>query len=153
MRNFNYANITRIVFGKGQIAKLPTLIPQGKKVLMTYGGGSIKRNGVYEQVTAALKDYDVTEFSGIEANPDYDTVVKAVDMVKQLGTDNVFLLAVGGGSVADGTKFISAASKYTKSSDPWDLVLSGGKGITSAVPMGCVMTLPAVPYILFYFII
>lgn len=144
MRNFNYANITRIVFGKGQIAKLPTLIPPEKKVLLTYGGGSIKRNGVYNQVTAALKDYDVTEFSGIEANPDYDTVIKAVDTVKKIGADNVFLLAVGGGSVSDGTKFIAAASKYTKTVDPWDMVTSGGKGITGAVPMGCVMTLPAV---------
>lgn len=144
MRNFNYANITRIVFGKGQIAKLPTLIPPNKKVLLTYGGGSIKRNGVYNQVITALKDYNVTEFSGIEANPDYDTVIKAVDTVKKLGTDDVFLLAVGGGSVADGTKFIAAASKYTKTSDPWDMVTSGGKGIQSAVPLGCVMTLPAV---------
>lgn len=144
MKNFNYANITRIVFGKGQIAKLPSLIPSGKKVLLTYGGGSIKRNGVYNQVMDALKGYSVTEFSGIEANPDFDTVVKAVDIVKKLGIDDTFLLAVGGGSVSDGTKFIAAASKYSKTSDPWDMVTSGGKGIESAVPMGCIMTLPAV---------
>ena len=144
MKNFNYANITRIVFGKGQIAKLPSLIPSGKKVLLTYGGGSIKRNGVYNQVMDALKGYSVTEFSGIEANPDFDTVVKAVDIVKKLGVDDTFLLAVGGGSVSDGTKFIAAASKYSKTSDPWDMVTSGGKGIESAVPMGCIMTLPAV---------
>ena len=111
---------------------------------MTYGGGSIKRNGVYNQVMTALKDFDITEFNGIEANPDFDTIVKAVDVVKQLGVDNTFILAVGGGSVADGTKFIAAASKYTKTNDPWDFVLAGGKGIDSAVPMGCVMTLPAV---------
>ena len=144
MKNFNYANITRIVFVKGQIAKLPSLIPSGKKVLLTYGGGSIKRNGVYNQVMDALKGYSVTEFSGIEANPDFDTVVKAVDIVKKLGVDDTFLLAVGGGSVSDGTKFIAAASKYSKTSDPWDMVTSGGKGIESAVPMGCIMTLPAV---------
>lgn len=144
MKNFNYANITRIVFGKGQIAKLPSLIPSGRKVLLTYGGGSIKRNGVYNQVMDALKGYSVTEFGGIEANPDFDTVVKAVDIVKKLGVDNTFLLAVGGGSVSDGTKFIAAASKYSKTPDPWDMVTSGGKGIESAVPMGCIMTLPAV---------
>ena len=144
MKNFNYANITRIVFGKGQIAKLPSLIPSGKKVLLTYGGGSIKRNGVYNQVMDALKGYSVTEFSGIEANPDFDTVVKAVDIVKKLGVDDTFLLAVGGGSESDGNKFIAAASKYSKTSDPWDMVTSGGKGIESAVPMGCIMTLPAV---------
>ena len=144
MKNFNYANITRIVFGKGQIAKLPSLIPAGKKVLVTYGGGSIKRNGVYNQVMEALKDYSVTEFGGIEANPDFDTVIKAVDSVKKMGVDNTFLLAVGGGSVSDVTKFIAAASKYTKTQDPWDMVTSGGKGIESAVPLGCVMTLPAV---------
>lgn len=144
MRNFNFANTTRIVFGKGQIAKLPKLIPSGKKILMTYGGGSIKRNGVYQQVMTALQGYDVTEFGGIEANPDFDTAIKAVDIVKKIGVDDCFLLAVGGGSVADGTKFIAAASKYTKTADPWDMVKSGGKGIESAVPMGCVMTLPAV---------
>lgn len=144
MKNFNYANITRIVFGKGQIAKLPKLIPKNKQVLVTYGGGSIKRNGVYNQVMDALKDYSVTEFGGIEANPDFDTVVKAVDVVKKMGVDNTFLLAVGGGSVADGTKFIAAASKYTATSDPWDMVTLGGKGIVGAVPLGCVMTLPAV---------
>ncbi|KAK8827532.1 hypothetical protein WA538_003491 [Blastocystis sp. DL] len=143
MKNFNYANITRIVFGKGQIAKLPKLIPKNKQVLVTYGGGSIKRNGVYNQVMDALKDYSVTEFGGIEANPDFDTVVKAVNVVKKMGVDNTFLLAVGGGSVADGTKFIAAASKYTATSDPWDMVTSGGKGIVGAVPLGCVMTLPA----------
>ena len=144
MRNFDYANITRIVFGKGQIAKLPLLIPSGKKVVMTYGGGSIKRNGVYDQVKTALKGFEVTEFGGIEANPDFDTLVKAVDIVKGLGPDNCYLLAVGGGSVADGTKFIAAASKYSKPDSLWEMVKSGGKGIDGAVPMGCVMTLPAV---------
>ena len=144
MKNFNYANITRIVFGKGQIAKLPSLIPKDKKVLVVSGGGSIKRNGVYNQVMDALKGYSVNEFGGIEANPDFDTAVKATDIVKSMGVDNTFLLAVGGGSVADATKFIAAASKYTETPDPWNMVLSGGKGIQSAVPLGCVMTLPAV---------
>ena len=147
MKNFSYSNITRIVFGKGQIAKLPTLIPKGKQVLVTYGGGSIKRNGVYTQVMDALKDYQVKEFGGIEANPDFDTAVKAVDMVKSMGVDDTFLLAVGGGSVADATKFIAAAAKYKATTDPWDFVVAGGKGISGAVPMGCVMTLPAVSQI------
>ena len=92
----------------------------------------------------ALKGYSVNEFGGIEANPDFDTAVKATDIVKSMGVDNTFLLAVGGGSVADATKFIAAASKYTETPDPWNMVLSGGKGIQSAVPLGCVMTLPAV---------
>ena len=86
----------------------------------------------------------MTDFGGIEANPDFYTMVKALDVVKKMGVDNTFLLAVGGGSVADGTKFIAAASKYTATSDPWDMVTSGGKGIVGAVPLGCVMTLPAV---------
>ena len=89
----------------------------------------------------ALKGYSVNEFGGIEANPDFDTAVKATDIVKSMGVDNTFLLAVGGGSVADATKFIAAASKYTETPDPWNMVLSGGKGIQSAVPLGCVMTL------------
>lgn len=148
MKNFNYANITRIVFGKGQIAKLPSLIPKDKKVLVVYGGGSIKRNGVYNQVMEALKGYTVGEFGGIEANPDFDTAVKATDIVKSMGVDDTFLLAVGGGSVADATKFIAAASKYTETPDPWNMVLSGGKGLRSAVPLGCVMTLPAVSCLL-----
>ena len=144
INNFNYANPTRIVFGKGEIKKLSELVLKNAIVFMTYGGGSIKRNGVYDQVMEALKGYKIVEFGGIEANPDFDTVVKAVDVVKKMGVDNTFLLAVGGGSVADGTKFIAAASKYTATSDPWDMVTSGGKGIVGAVPLGCVMTLPAV---------
>ena len=149
IRNFDYANPTRILFGKGQIAMLPQVIPKGTTIFMTYGGGSIKRNGVYDQVIKALEGYEIVEFGGIEANPDFDTLVKAVEIIRKMNMDNLFLLAVGGGSVSDGTKFIAAASKYTKTVDPWDMVTSGGKGITGAVPMGCVMTLPAV--FLFYF--
>ena len=103
VNNFNFANITRIVFGKGQIAQLPTLIPKDRIVYMTYGGGSIKRNGTYDQVMTALKGYEIHEFGGIEANPDFDTLVKAVAEIKKLDMDRVYLLAVGGGSVADGT--------------------------------------------------
>ena len=106
MLNFNYENATRIVFGKGQIAELPNLIPKDKKILLCYGGGSIKRNGVYDQCMAALAGYEVTEFSGIEANPDYETLLKAINILRENGADQYYVLAVGGGSVADGCKLI-----------------------------------------------
>ena len=144
VNNFNFANTTRIVFGKGQIAQLPTLIPKDRIVYMTYGGGSIKRNGTYDQVMTALKGYEVHEFGGIEANPDFDTLMKAVAEIKKLDVNRVYLLAVGGGSVADGTKLIAAASKWDKTNDPWDLVLQTAYTITDALPIGVVLTLPAV---------
>ena len=144
VNNFNFANTTRIVFGKGQIAELPSLIPKDRIVYMTYGGGSIKRNGTYEQVMNALKGYEVHEFGGIEANPDFDTLIKAVAEIKQLDMDRVMLLAVGGGSVADGTKFIAAACRYPDPDGLWDMVLSGGSVIKDALPLGVVLTLPAV---------
>ena len=150
--NFNYANPTRILFGRGQIAQLPNLIDKDRLVFMTYGGGSIKRNGVYEQVMKALEGYEIIEFGGIEANPDFDTLVKAVDQIRKLDMSRVFLLAVGGGSVADGTKFIAAACQYTKSEDLWELVLSSGTGVEVALPMGCVMTLPAVIVLLTHYL-
>ena len=146
VNNFNFANTTRIIFGKGQIAQLPTQIPKDRIVYMTYGGGSIKRNGTYDQVMTALKGYEIHEFGGIEANPDFDTLVKAVAEIKKLDVNRVYLLAVGGGSVADGTKLIAAASKWDKTSDPWDLVLQTAYTITDALPIGVVLTLPAVCY-------
>ena len=91
MLNFNYQNPTRIIFGEGQIAQLPNYIPKDKKVLMCYGHGSIKKNGVYDQVMSALKGYDITEFSGIEPNPDYDTLMKAVAILKENGPENYFI--------------------------------------------------------------
>jgi NADP-dependent alcohol dehydrogenase len=118
MNNFEFGNPVKVVFGKGMIARLSALIPDGSKVLMVYGGGSIKKNGIYNQVTEALKDYDVTEFSGIEANPHYETCMKAVEVVKEKQID--FLLAVGGGSVIDATKFIAVAADYE--GDPWDIL-------------------------------
>ncbi len=139
MNNFEFYCPTRVVFGKGSIAKLSELIDKDKKVLMIYGGGSIKRNGVYDQVKKALKDHKVFEFSGIEPNPAYETCMKAVEIVKEENVD--FLLAVGGGSVLDGTKFIAAASKY-KGEDPYDLV-SKEVSFDEALPVGSVMTLPA----------
>lgn len=138
MLNFNYYNPTRIVFGKGSIADLPKHIPGDATILMTYGGGSIRGNGVYGQVTAALAGRRVIEFGGIEPNPRYETLVKAVALAKAEGVD--FLLAVGGGSVLDGTKFIAAAMPYG-GADPWDL-LSDWSLLKSAVPLGAVLTLP-----------
>ncbi|MCE9847003.1 iron-containing alcohol dehydrogenase [Aeromonas allosaccharophila] len=139
MYNFQYANPTRICFGEGQIASLPTLIPPGSRLLVLYGGGSIKLNGVYEQLTRALEGVTWQEFSGIGANPRYELLMEAVALVKRERID--FLLAVGGGSVVDGTKFVAAAACY-EGSDPWDIC---GKqaSVHQALPMGCVLTLPA----------
>lgn len=142
--NFNFANPTRIVFGKGQIAQLPNLIPKDKIVYMTYGGGSIKRNGVYDQVMEALKGYEVHEFGGIEANPDFDTLKKAVYEIRKLDMSRVFLLSVGGGSICDGTKFIAGACLYKDSEDLWDMVMTHAATCKEALPMGVVLTLPAV---------
>ncbi|HJO94008.1 MAG TPA: iron-containing alcohol dehydrogenase [Victivallales bacterium] len=139
MKSFNYYNPVKIVFGKNTISELRNLIPADSKVLITYGGGSIKRNGVYKQVRQALEGYNVFEFSGIEANPLYETCMEAVALVKNNKID--FLLAVGGGSVLDGTKFISAASCF-EGGDPWE-ILSKNAEIKSTLPLGSVMTLPA----------
>ena len=119
MYNFQYANPTRICFGEGQIASLPTLIPPGSRLLVLYGGGSIKQNGVYEQLTQALEGVTWQEFSGIGANPRYELLMEAVALVKRERID--FLLAVGGGSVVDGTKFVAAAA-CSEGSDPWDKI-------------------------------
>jgi NADP-dependent alcohol dehydrogenase len=140
MNNFTYWNPTRVHFGHGQIEKLSDEIPQGAKVLLLYGGGSIKSNGVYNQVMDQLKDYKVTEFSGIEPNPHYETLMKAVEIVRQEKIE--FLLAVGGGSVVDGTKFVSVAAPYT-SGDPWEIVAEGAQPKGQKIPFGCVLTLPA----------
>ncbi len=140
MLNFTYHNPTTIVFGRGSIAELPNLIPATAKVLMTYGGGSIKRNGVYEQVVRAMQGRPMSEFGGIEPNPRYETCLKAVDQVRaeKIG----FLLAVGGGSVLDGTKFIAAAAKY-RGKEPWDLLTHWDRVPAGSLPVGCVLTLPA----------
>jgi NADP-dependent alcohol dehydrogenase len=139
MQNFNYYNPVNIIFGRGTISELPNLISKDSKILMTYGGGSIKKNGIYAQVKKALKGYSILEFSGIEPNPTYETCIKAVKIVKENDID--FLLAVGGGSVLDATKFISAASKFNDG-DPWKL-LSEAAEVKSALPLASVITLPA----------
>ena len=138
MFNFSYQNPTRIVFGQNQISQLSKLVPKGAKILLTYGGGSIKHNGVYQQVMQALDGFEVVEFSGIEPNPSFETLLKAVELVKAEGID--YLLPVGGGSVIDGTKFIAAAVMFE--GDPWD-ILANRAPVLQAMPLGCVLTLPA----------
>ncbi|WP_319512490.1 iron-containing alcohol dehydrogenase [uncultured Draconibacterium sp.] len=139
MYNFEFKNPVKILFGKESISKLSGEIPADANILMIYGGGSIKRTGVYDQVMAALKGCTVAEFSGIEANPHYETCMKAVDVVKEKNID--FLLAVGGGSVLDATKFIATAALY-ENGDPWD-ILAAGVPVEKALPLGAVLTLPA----------
>jgi len=110
MLNFELYNPTNLVFGKGQIEKLATLVPQGAKILLAYGGGSIFKNGVHEQVRKSLEGFEVIEFGGIEPNPHFETLMKAVAIIKEQKID--FILAVGGGSVIDGVKFMSAAARF-----------------------------------------
>ncbi|ALB64106.1 aldehyde reductase [Cronobacter condimenti 1330] len=141
MNNFNLHNPTHIAFGKGAIAELRALIPADSRVLVTYGGGSVKKTGVLDQVYSALNGLDVLEFGGIEPNPSYETLMNAVELVRKEKV--TFLLAVGGGSVLDGTKFIAAAAHYPQSRDPWHILETRGSEITSAIPMGSVLTLPA----------
>ena len=138
MENFVFYNPVKVLFGKGQIANIAPEIPTDAKVLITYGGGSIKTNGVYDQVKAALVGRNVIEFGGIEANPHLETLMQAVELIRKEGID--FILAVGGGSVVDGTKFIAAAVPFE--GDPWD-ILAKGAPVTAALPFGVVLTLPA----------
>jgi len=139
MQNFEFHNPTRVIFGVGQIASLAKHIPSNARVLMLYGGGSIKSNGTYDEVRAALAGHTVLEFAGIEPNPRYETLMKAVELIHRENID--FLLAVGGGSVVDGTKFVAAAAMYD--GDAWDILKIGGKVIKTALPFGAVLTLPA----------
>ena len=138
MFNFVFQNTTKLVFGRGQIAQLQTLIEKNKKVLVTFGGGSVKRNGVYEQVREALKDHNTVEFWGIEPNPAVETLRKAIKVGLDEHVDMV--LAVGGGSVLDGTKLI-AAGIACPDTDAWTIVKTGTA--TKQIPFASVMTLPA----------
>ena len=138
MQNFIFQNSVKILFGKNQIASIAAEIPVNARVLMIYGGGSIQQNGVYKQVKQALAKHIVFEFRGIEPNPCLETLIEAIDLVRTERID--FLLAVGGGSVLDGTKFIAAASSFE--GDPWD-ILAKQAPIHQALPFGAVMTLPA----------
>ncbi|MBU1168103.1 MAG: iron-containing alcohol dehydrogenase [Proteobacteria bacterium] len=139
MLNFTFHNPTRIHFGKNQIREITQEIPKGSRVLIIYGGGSVKKTGLLDKVKAVLKDYQVSEFSGIEPNPAYDTLMRCVDQIHMEKCD--FLLAMGGGSVIDGTKFIAAAAFYE--GEPWEILKTFGSNIKKALPFGVVLTLPA----------
>ena len=139
MRNFEFKNPTKIIFGKDQIKSIKSEIPANAKVLMLYGGGSIKKNGIYEQVKTALTDHQVIEFGGIPANPEYEVLLNALKVIKD---ENIsYLLAVGGGSVIDGTKFLSAAALYD-GAEPWDIPKNKIPTL-KGMPFGTVLTLPA----------
>lgn len=139
MNNFDFYNPTRIAFGEGKIAALDTLVPANAKVLILFGGDSARRTGTLSEVEAALGDRQVQLFGGIEPNPSFETLMEAVTVVQRDGID--YLLAVGGGSVIDGTKFVAAASVFD--GDAWDILLKGGSNIHRALPFGSVLTLPA----------
>jgi NADP-dependent alcohol dehydrogenase len=139
MLKFSYQNPTKILFGQGCIAGIKKEIPKGSKVLITYGGGSIKQNGVLDDVKTALEGYNLSEFGGIEPNPTYETLMQCVELVRSSKID--FLLAVGGGSVIDGTKFIAAAVPYE--GEPWKILEKYGFGVKQALPFGTVLTIPA----------
>ncbi|MEI7508618.1 MAG: iron-containing alcohol dehydrogenase [Flavobacterium sp.] len=141
MNNFELYNPVNYVFGKGQTEKLSTLVPKGTKVLLAYGGGSIFKNGVHDQVKAALNGFETVEFSGIEPNPRFETLMKAVQIIREQKID--FILAVGGGSVIDGVKFISAAVKFE--GDAADILRKRilFTDLSQVIPFGTVLTLPA----------
>ncbi|MEA4950671.1 MAG: iron-containing alcohol dehydrogenase [Petrimonas sp.] len=137
MKNFIFQNPTKLVFGKGQIARLNDLIPDDVNLMITYGGGSVTRNGIYDQVKAVLAGRKFIEFWGIEPNPQVETLRRAIDLGKN---ENInYLLAVGGGSVLDGTKLIAAG--IASDEDAWDIVLRGFAG--KQIPFASVLTVPA----------
>lgn len=139
MLNFELYNPTKMVFGKGQIEKLSELVPQGAKILLAYGGGSIFNNGIHQQVIDNLKGFEIVEFGGIEPNPHFETLMKAVDVIREQNID--FILAVGGGSVIDGVKFISAAVHFD--GNPIDILQKHILIKENAMPFGTILTLPA----------
>ena len=139
MRNFDYFNPTRLIFGRGEIARLAEHIPADANVLVTFGGGSVKRNGIYDQVDKALETLSHVEFWGIEANPKVETLRQAVALGREKKVN--FVLAVGGGSVLDGSKLIACALADDPERDPWDIVLT--RRPVGCLPYGSVMTLPA----------
>ncbi len=139
MLNFDFYNPTHIAFGQGRIADLATLVPADARVLILLGGESARKNGTLDEVRAALGSRQIAEFNGIEPNPSFETLMRAVEQVKKENID--FLLAVGGGSVLDGTKFVAAATLYD--GDPTEILKSFGGKVTKAMPFGSVLTLPA----------
>ena len=141
MYNFEYKNPVKIIFGKGSISKVAEVLPAGKNILITYGGGSIKKNGIYQQIKSALEGFNIFEFGGIEPNPSYETCMRATEMVKKNNVN--FLLAAGGGSVIDATKFRAVAALYGDG-DPWDILAYRYKlEISASLPKRLVLTLHA----------
>ncbi|MCX0422824.1 alcohol dehydrogenase [Aeromonas veronii] len=141
MNNFTLHTPTKILFGQGQIAQLREQLPSDARVMITYGGGSVVRSGLLEQIRSELAGFTLFEFGGIEPNPAYETLMGAVELARAKRVD--FLLAVGGGSVLDGTKFIAAAAHYDLARDPWHILETVGSEVRSAIPLGSVLTLPA----------
>ena len=141
MINFELYNPTNLIFGKGQMEKLASLVPKRAKILLAYGGGSIFKNGIHEQVIKNLKDFEIIEFGGIEPNPHFETLMKAVAVIKEKKID--FILAVGGGSVIDGVKFMSAAAHFD--GNPMEILQKKLliKDLSKVVPFGTILTLPA----------
>lgn len=139
MLNFEFYNPTRIIFGTDTIQRIHDFVPSDARVLMLYGGESARKNGTLDEVRTALGQREIQEFGGIEPNPSYETLMKAVELIREQKLD--FLLAVGGGSVIDGTKFIAAAVNYA--GDEWQILETHGAKITQSLPFGSVLTLPA----------
>lgn len=139
MKNFEFHNPTRIVFGAGTVGRIDQLVPASARVLILYGGASAEKTGTLAEVRKALGQRSVHEFGGIEPNPSYETLMRAVQLVQAEKLD--FLLAVGGGSVIDGSKFVAAAALYQ--GEPWEIAEQGGSNIRQALPIGTVLTLPA----------
>jgi NADP-dependent alcohol dehydrogenase len=140
MNNFLLSTPTRIRFGEGQVKSLTKEIPSNANILLTLGGGSVKKNGILDAVINSLEDYKITVFEGIEANPEFETLNRAIELGKTEAVD--YVLAVGGGSVLDGSKLI-AAGIANPTIEPWEIVTSGGRSAKKALPLGAILTLPA----------
>ncbi len=140
MQNFDYCTPTRLIFGRGVVEKLPEVMSRyGKRILLTYGGGSIRKIGLYDKVKELLGDFEIVELSGIQPNPKYDpSVLEGVRLCKENGVD--VILSVGGGSVLDCSKAIAAGAKYD--GDPWDLISYQVKA-EAALPIVDIITLAA----------
>ncbi len=138
MQNFNYQNPVKYIFGTDTFDKIAQEIPLDKKVLLVYGGGSVQKNGILNSVKEVLKAYTTFEFSGIMPNPEFDILMEAVSFIRSNKID--YILAIGGGSVIDGVKFIAAAVHFE--GNPWDIVAKNAK-IDQVIPYGAVLTLPA----------
>ena len=139
MFNFTFQNPTKVIFGRGTIGQIAGEVPSNARVMITYGAQSAIKYGVLDEVKEALSDYDITEFGGIEPNPEYETLLKGMALARERSVE--FLVAVGGGSVIDGTKFMAAGIPFDQA--PGILLDNKGAAIRQALPLGCVVTLPA----------